>query len=50
LQAPHRQGIEAARRVEDEAMMQLAGSPENIEAVKAFLEKREPDFKQFRKK
>jgi 1,4-dihydroxy-2-naphthoyl-CoA synthase len=29
-------------------MKRLAGSAENIEAVKAFLEKRKPDFKQFR--
>jgi hypothetical protein len=26
-----------------------AGSPENREAVSAFLEKRDPDFRQFRK-
>jgi enoyl-CoA hydratase/carnithine racemase len=49
LQVAHRAGIEAARRAEDEAMMRLAGSPENIEAITAFLQKRPPDFKQFRK-
>jgi enoyl-CoA hydratase/carnithine racemase len=49
LQVAHRAGIEAARKVEDDAMMRLAGSPENIEAVTAFMQKREPDFKQFRK-
>jgi enoyl-CoA hydratase/carnithine racemase len=49
MQVAHRQGIDAARKVEDEAMMRLAGSPENIEAITAFLQKREPDFKQFRK-
>ena len=49
LQVAHRAGIEAARKIEDERMMQLAGSPENVEAVKAFLEKRAPDFKQFRR-
>jgi hypothetical protein len=30
-------------------MARLAGSPENIEAVMAIMEKRKPDFKQFRK-
>jgi enoyl-CoA hydratase/carnithine racemase len=49
LQVAHRAGIEAARQIEDEAMRKLAGSPENIEAVTAFLQKRAPDFKQFRK-
>ena len=43
-------GIDAARKLEDRLMMELAGSPENIEAVTAFMQKREPDFKQFRKK
>jgi enoyl-CoA hydratase/carnithine racemase len=50
LQVAHRAGIVAAREVEDEAMLRLAGSPENIEAVTAFMQKRDPDFKQFRKK
>lgn len=50
LQVANRAGIEAALVVEDEGMKKLAGSPENIEAVKAFLEKRKPDFKQFRKR
>ncbi len=48
LQLAHRAGIEAARRAEDEAMMELAGSPENLEAIQAFLQKRPPDFKRFR--
>jgi enoyl-CoA hydratase/carnithine racemase len=48
LQVAHRAGIEAAIEVEDRLMGELAGSPENIEAVKAFMEKRTPDFKQFR--
>jgi 1,4-dihydroxy-2-naphthoyl-CoA synthase len=30
-------------------MAVMAGSPENREAVTAFLQKREPDFRQFRK-
>lgn len=50
LQVAHRAGIEAARKAEDEAMLRLAGSPENIEAITAFMQKREPDFKQFRGK
>lgn len=50
LQAAHRANIEAARKVEDELMTQLAGSPENIEAVTAFMQKRAPDFKKFRKR
>ncbi len=49
LQATHKGAIEAARQIEDELMMKLAGSPENIEAVTAFMQKRKPDFKQFRK-
>ncbi len=48
LQVAHQAGIEAARKVEDEAMMQLAGSPENIEALTAFIQKRPPNFKPFR--
>lgn len=42
-------GVEAAFQAEDEGMKAQAGSPENIEAIRAFLEKREPDFSQFRK-
>lgn len=49
LQVAHRAGIAAAREVEDRAMLALAGSPENVEAITAFLQKRAPDFKQFRK-
>ena len=45
----HLEAVHAANDVEQEAMMRLAGSPENIESVMAFLEKRQPDFKQFRK-
>lgn len=48
LQATHRPAIDAARKTEDHLMAQLAGSPENIEAVTAFMQKRKPDFKQFR--
>ncbi len=50
LQVAHAAGIQAARRAEDDGMAQRAGSPENVEAVTAFLQKRAPDFRQFRKK
>jgi len=50
LQNAHAAAIQAARRAEDDGMAMRAGSPENIEAVTAFLQKREPDFRQFREK
>jgi enoyl-CoA hydratase/carnithine racemase len=49
LQVVHAAAIDAARRAEDDGMTIAAGSPENVEAVTAFLQKREPDFRQFRK-
>ena len=49
LKVAHKAGIAAARKIEDSEMMRLAGSPENIEALTAFMQKRDPDFKQFRK-
>jgi enoyl-CoA hydratase/carnithine racemase len=36
--------VRAARAREDEAFAVRVGSPENVEAVTAFLQKREPDF------
>jgi len=48
LQAVHRRALQAALAVEDEGMMAQAGSPENLEAISAFIEKREPDFKKLR--
>lgn len=48
LMAAHSEGISRARGIENETMMERAGSPENIEAIMAFLEKRPPDFAQFR--
>ncbi len=48
LMAAHTEGIIRARAIENETMMERAGSPENIEAIVAFLEKRDPDFAQFR--
>jgi len=50
MQRAHLSHVADAREVEDAEMMRLAGSPENIEAVTAFMQKRDPDFKQFRKK
>lgn len=36
--------VRAARRVEDASFIGLIGTPANVEAVTAFLEKRDPDF------
>jgi enoyl-CoA hydratase/carnithine racemase len=44
IMAAHKDGIERARHLEMEGMKKQAGSPENIEAITAFLEKREPKF------
>jgi enoyl-CoA hydratase/carnithine racemase len=41
-------GLQAALETEAELMAKLAGSPENVEAVLAFLQKRPPDFARFR--
>ncbi|MBD2858407.1 enoyl-CoA hydratase/isomerase family protein [Spongiibacter sp. KMU-158] len=49
LRDVHRPAINAAMAAEQEGMRELAGSPENIEAVMAIFEKRQPDFQQFRK-
>jgi enoyl-CoA hydratase/carnithine racemase len=49
LKVAHAAGIQAARAAEDTGMALQAGSPENREAVTAFLQKRAPDFRQFRK-
>lgn len=48
LMNTNRAHIRAALEVEDELMQKLAGSPENVEAITAFIEKRDPDFKKFR--
>ncbi len=45
LRLPHLSHIDAALKAEDAGMIRQAGSPENIEAVMAFMEKREPDFR-----
>lgn len=44
----HRDILTQILQEEDKAMRQLAGGPENVEAIMAFLEKREPNFRQFR--
>ncbi len=44
VQAARGDAIRAARAREDEAFVQRVGSPENVEAVRAFFEKRPPDF------
>jgi len=49
LTLSHEAAVGAARQAEGAGMIQQAGSPENIEAVTAFLQKRAPDFAQFRK-
>lgn len=44
MASPHRAIIQQVREAELEAMMRLVGSPDNVEAITAFLEKREPVF------
>jgi enoyl-CoA hydratase/carnithine racemase len=45
----HAAGMAAAFEAEDAGMRQQAGSPENVEAIRAFLEKRKPDFRRLRR-
>lgn len=45
LRLHHMDAIDRAFKAEQAGMERQAGSPENIEAVTAFMEKREPDFK-----
>jgi len=45
LQAVHTDGIERAYQIEAEAMARQVGSPENIEAITAFKEKRPANFR-----
>lgn len=42
--AGHHEAIAAARRREDESFRELMGAPANVEALRAFAEKRDPDF------
>ena len=41
---PHIEGLKSAIYEEAVALANLAGGPANVEAIKAFLEKRDPDF------
>ena len=50
LKLAHKAGIDNAIKVEHEAMDKLAGGPENIEAMMAFIEKRKPNFRNLKKK
>ncbi len=45
LRSVHREAIDAALELEQAGMEKQAGSPENIEAITAFIEKRPPDFR-----
>ncbi|MDE0885134.1 MAG: enoyl-CoA hydratase-related protein [Myxococcota bacterium] len=45
LQAPHRDAIRAAEKAEQAGMLAQVGSPANVEAVSAFIERRKPDFR-----
>jgi enoyl-CoA hydratase/carnithine racemase len=45
LRLPHQAAIEAAFAAEEAGMARQAGSPENIEAITAFMEKRPPNFR-----
>lgn len=45
LRLHHMPAIDAAFSAEQAAMERQAGSPENIEAIMAFMEKRPPDFR-----
>jgi len=50
LKMAHRAGLEAALKIEHEAMDRLADTPEKTEAITAFIEKRKPDFRNLTKK
>ena len=44
MMAPHKAGLKANIIKENEGLDELKGSPANIEAITAFMQKREPDF------
>lgn len=50
LKTAHKAGIEAALKIEREAMDRLAGGPASMEAMMAFMEKRKPNFRNLKKK
>ena len=49
MKAMHGDKVAQARKLEMEGFEKLMGSPANMEAFAAFMERRPPDFKQFRK-
>ena len=49
MKAMHGDKVARARELEMRGFEKLMGSPANMEAFSAFMERREPDFKQFRK-
>jgi enoyl-CoA hydratase/carnithine racemase len=49
MKAMHGDRVGLARKLEMEGFGTLMGSPANMEAFSAFMERRAPDFKQFRK-
>ena len=50
LKMAHQPGIEAALKIEHEAMDRLSDTPEKTEAMMAFIEKRKPNFRNLTKK
>jgi len=48
LLAAREAGIRIADEAETAGMAAQAGSPENVEAITAFMQKRKPDFRKFR--
>ena len=44
LRVWRRQAVDAARQREDEAFQERLGTAENLEAIRAFFERRQPDF------
>ena len=49
MKAMHGDKVSEARKLEMEGFGKLMGSPANMEAFSAFMERRPPDFKQFRR-
>ena len=44
MMAPHKAGLKANILKENEGLAVLTGAPANVEAITAFMQKREPDF------
>ncbi|MGB5704747.1 MAG: enoyl-CoA hydratase-related protein [Polyangiales bacterium] len=49
MKSMHGDNVARARKLEMDGFQKLMGSPANMEAFTAFMERRAPDFKQFRK-